>query len=248
MITRIVLLCLFTLLTACQSVKTYQNSSVVDFLYPSGGRVAAKAQTAELLLPLRIGVAFTPSQTGPDTPLSEQTRFELMDKVSEHFRELDVVDTIQVIPSTYLRPGGGFRNLEQLQGMFDIDVVALVSYDQTSMTDEGLASIAYWTIVGAYVVPGEKNSTHTLLELVLYDIDSRQLLFRAPGTSTVKSNATLVNLSERRRKDSLKGFVLASEELIVNLESELDAFRQKIRSSPGRFKFVPRLASTQHSQ
>ena len=35
-------------------------------------------------------------------------------------------------------------------------------------TDEGLASFAYWTIIGAYIIPGEKNDTHTMLDAVVY--------------------------------------------------------------------------------
>ncbi len=49
--------------------------------------------------------------------------------------------------------------------MYDIDVIALVSYDQVQFTDGSFLSLTYWTIVGAYVVAGEKNDTSTMLDL-----------------------------------------------------------------------------------
>jgi rhombotail lipoprotein len=90
--------------------------------------------------------------------------------------------------------------------MYNVDVVALLSYDQAQFTDEGALSLTYLTIVGAYLVPAEKNDTHTMLDAVVYDIRSRKMLFRAPGTSQIKGHATLMNLSEQRRKDSDAGF------------------------------------------
>lgn len=41
-----------------------------------------------------------------------------------------------------------------------MDVVALVSRDQVQFTDQGLLSLTHWTLVGAYIVPGERNDTH----------------------------------------------------------------------------------------
>ena len=43
--------------------------------------------------------------------------------------------------------------------MFGIDVIVLLSYDQVQFRDEGLLSLTYWTVVGAYTIPGEKNDT-----------------------------------------------------------------------------------------
>jgi len=124
--------------------------------------------------------------------------------------------------------------------MFNVDVIALVSYDQTRFTDEGLASLAYWTLIGAYVVPGEKNTTHTMMDAVLYDIDSRQLLFRAPGTSAVKSSATPINLEATLREDALAGFDAASEDLIANLKLQLKRFQQRIKDAPEEVQLARR--------
>lgn len=99
---------------------------------------------------------------------------------------------------------------------------SLSSPDQVQFTDTGLLSLTYWTLVGAYVVKGEKNDTQTMLDAAVYDIRSRKLLFRAPGISRVKNSATPVNLTEKLRLDRDEGFRLAAAELVTNLHRELE--------------------------
>jgi rhombotail lipoprotein len=122
--------------------------------------------------------------------------------------------------------------------MYGLDVIALISFDQTQFTDEGALSLAYWTIIGAYVVQGQKNDTHTMLDAVVYDIPSRKMLFRAPGTSHIKGSATLVNLSEQLRRDSEAGFNDATKQMITSLDQQLVSFRERIKQRPEEVKVV----------
>jgi rhombotail lipoprotein len=101
-----------------------------------------------------------------------------------------------------------------------------------------LLSLTYWTLVGAYVVSGEKNDTNTMLDTVVYDIKSKKMLFRAPGTSSVKGKATPINLSEELRLDSLKGIEEASDRMTTNLDVQLTKFRAKIKNRPDQVKVV----------
>lgn len=122
--------------------------------------------------------------------------------------------------------------------MFDVDVIALLSYDQVQFSNTTRSSIIYWTLLGAYVVEGEKNDTRTLLDAAVFDVSSHKLLFRAPGVSTVKGSAAPVNLDEARRKDAAEGFAVATTNLLGNLDTELDAFRAKVRESRTDVKVV----------
>lgn len=237
---RLMLLAGLFLMGACQTISSHRNSSVVDYLYPDSRNVAVSEQVPTLTLPIKVGVAFTPSHFQNAPALTEVEKQTLLKNVSRHFEALDFVEDIEIIPSAYLRPEGSFENLDQLQRMFGIDVIALVSYDQARFTEEGMASIAYWTIVGAYVVPGEKNATHTLMDAVVYDISSRKLLFRAPGTSSVKSSATLVDREAQVREDAVEGFHEASADLVENLQTELDTFKQRIKDAPEEVKIAQR--------
>lgn len=239
-------------LSACAGQQLRNKSSVVDYLYPEQAKTEIQPSVPVLSLPLKVGIAFVPEQrpqsrggnlwTGGtlSSRLSELDKSKLLEKVAAHFRRYEFVDEIEVIPSPYLRPAGSFANLDQIQTMYGIDVIALVSFDQVQFTDEGLLSMTYWTLVGAYVFSGEKNDTSTLLDTAVYDIKSRKLLFRAPGTNTAKGSATLVNLSEQLRRDSLKSFEAATEEMIKNLDLELGRFKEKIKHSPEKAKIITR--------
>lgn len=170
--------------------------------------------------------------------LTERDKLDLMKEVSKHFKQYAFVKSIEIIPSAYLRPQGSFSNLNQIRTMFGVDVIALISYDQSQFTAQGLASISYWTLVGAYVVPGERNDTHTMVDAAVYHIKSRKMLFRAPGISHIKGKATPVNLSEQLRLDNMQGFKEASINLVTNLDEQLELFKEKIKEFPEEFQVV----------
>jgi rhombotail lipoprotein len=228
------------LIAGCITQSNYSNSSVVEFLYPHQKDVVETAQIPVLTLPLRVGVAFTPGYRQHQSPITENDKTKLMRDVSEHFKKYDFVKNIEIIPSAYLRPQGSFSNLDQIRKMFNIDVITLLSYDQTRFTDTGKASLAYWTLVGAYLVPGEKNDTHTMIDAAVYDIKSHKMLFRAPGLSMIKSRATPLGLSEQLREDAALGFKQASAELAVNLEEQLSLFRERIKEAPEEIQIAHR--------
>ena len=229
--------------TACASGPAHHATSIVSYLYPDRTDRVETAAIPTLALPLRVGVAFVPEDGNACQPcevhaLSETARMELMKKVAAHFRDPAMVKSIEIIPSAYLSPKGSFANLDQLRSMFGVDVIALISYDQIQFTDESRTSLTYWTLIGAYLVEGEKNDTRTLLDAVVYDIPSRRLLFRAPGVSNIKGRSTPVNLSEELRRDSERGFRDASADLIGNLDQELVSFRDKVKESPEEYRVV----------
>lgn len=221
-----------------QGSKAHKKSSVVEFLYPGRGEVKVQPSVPHLNIPLTVGIAFVPETSSRYSKhsLSSKVQQDLMDKIAENFKQYKFVKNVEVIPSEYLRQGGGFDNLDQLKTMYGIDVVVLLSYDQIQYTDEGLVSLMYWTIVGAYIFQGEKNDTSTMIDAAVYDIKSRKMLFRAPGTSQVKGSATIVNLSEELRKDSIEGFNKAVPNLLDNLAAQLDRFKTKIKERPEEVK------------
>lgn len=245
-------LLLLTLIGGCVAVgSTKHATSAVDFLYPDTKDPIVTPGIPVLNLPLRVGVAFVPGEGGgsfgnnfikggiqSQFVLSEDNKTNLMKEVAEHFKSYPFVKDIQLIPSSDLTSGGSFANLDQIRSVYGVDVIALLSYDQAQFTDEGVASLTYWTLIGAYVIPGEKNDTHTMLDAVIYDIKSRKMLFRAPGTSHTEGNATPVNLAEQLRADSVKGFDKAAKDMIINLDEQLARFREKVKENPAEFKVV----------
>lgn len=246
----VVLLTVAALVSGCAGQQVRARSSVVDYLYLKQKDAIVQPSIPQLTLPLKVGIAFVPEQHREHrgmsfwsgqvagSHLTEVQKTGLLQKVSDHFSKYEFVKSIEVIPSNYLMQGGGFANLDQIQSMFGVDVIALVSYDQVQFTDEGLLSLTYWTIVGAYVVSGEKNDTNTLMDTVVYDIRSRKMLFRAPGVSSVRGRATPINLSEQLRVDSVNGFEQATTDMMTNLDQQLAVFKGKVKQHPEQYKIV----------
>lgn len=213
---------------ACVTVPGRLQSNVLDFIYPEGSKENL-AQAVTLELPVRVGVAFAPlTRVGHSIGfLNEVQRQELLTRIAEAFEGHDGIEGIDVIPSTYLKPGGGFDNLDRLQAAFGTDLLALIGVDQMQFTETGGASWTYLTIVGAYVVKGERNEIHTVLETAVFDISSRALLFRASGANTVKKRSTPVGTGRTRRLLSEEGFSQATDDLIEQLGGALEAFEEQ---------------------
>lgn len=244
-------LMLCSTLAGCASQQFGSRSSVVEYLYPTTEEVKVEPGTPVLTLPIRLGIAFVPAertyQRGSNpwafaeqgaASLNEPAKMQIMENIANHFRQQDFIGDIQLIPSSYLRPQGSFTNLDQLQSMFGIDVIALVSFDQVQFSDESKAALSYWTLVGAYLVSGQKNDTSTLMDTAVYAINSRKLLFRAPGVSQIKGRSTPINLTEELRQDSKQGFDEASKQMINQLEQELERFTERLKTRPDDIKVV----------
>lgn len=248
---------LLILVSGCATQARYY-SSVVDYLYPGTSDPVEHPAVPVMSIPMKVAIAFVPDvesqrqrtfwqelQQGwvkkpTGMALTEKQKLDLMKEVSDHFREYPYIGSIEIIPSAYLTPKGSFANLDQIRTMYGVDAVALLSYDQVQFTDEGAASFLYWTIVGAYVIPGEKNATQTMMDAVIYDIKSRKMLFRAPGLSQIKGTATPVNLSEELRHDSEQGFQEAAKDMVMNLDTQLALFKDKVKNEPAEYKVIHR--------
>jgi rhombotail lipoprotein len=233
--TVVVLAVSLSLLSGCASMfrpaSARQAGSAVEFLYPDA-REAPNLQptVTRLRLPARVGVAFAPGVNGE---LSESAKMKLLERVKSSFSKYDYIGNIEIIPTTYLRPRGGFTNLDQVAQMFNVDVVALISYDQVKFNDTNSLAVLYWTIVGAYVIQGDKYDVQTLVDASVFDVRSRKLLFRAPGTSRVKGSATMAGYNEKSRVAQNQGYDEAIEQMIPNLQAELENFRTRAKSDPG---------------
>jgi rhombotail lipoprotein len=207
-----------------------QAGSIVDYLYPNAKDAPAMQPTVtQLRPPVRVGIAFVPG-SGTDLPEAEKQR--LLERVRGAFSQYQYIGSIEIIPSGYLRPRGGFDNLDQVANMFNVEVMALVSYDQIRFDDPNRLAVLYWTIVGAYLVNGDRYDVQTMLDAAVFDVKSRKLLFRAPGTSQVKGSATMANFGERTRNAQLDGYGHAVDQLIPQLQNQLTNFKERIKSDP----------------
>ncbi|MFP5349670.1 MAG: rhombotarget lipoprotein [Gammaproteobacteria bacterium] len=203
------------------------SSSLVDFLYPRGELPPAYEQTVpNLPLPLNVGIAFVPESRGA---LSEPKKNELLIKTKAAFLDRPFIGQIVIIPDTFMRSGKGFATLDQVARLFNLDVIALVSYDQVANTDHTNLGVLYWTIVGAYTVPANRHEVRTFVDTAVFDVRTHKLLFHAPGVAANKNYSTLVGDAVRRRVAMEQGFDLAMADMTANLATEIEQFKERIK-------------------
>ncbi len=229
-------------LSGCTIMHTQSrgSSSLVSFLYPVGGPPPpAENAIPELRVPMRVGLAMLPSQHSYDEgPLDPTVKHELLERVRERFLSRRFVKEIVVIPDYYLTHDRGFVGLEGVQRLYDVDVIALVSYDQVTHQDDNPLSLGYLTIVGAWVLPGTSHETTTLVDLAVVDPVTRSLVLRAGGTDTRAGRATIVNVDRESRRDGAAGFVEAGNQMIEHFDTALTAFESEVRAGTANVRVV----------
>jgi len=217
-------------MTAGSGPRQGVSGSLIDFIYPDGEQPPVfDGIVPTLKIPLRVGLAFVPSQSAMNGGLAVATKTRLLEKVRVRFSEQDYIQHIQIISDTYLRGRKGFDALEQVSRMYSLDVIALVSYDQLAIAEDRSSSFLYWTIVGAYVVKGSQNDVRTFVETAIFDLKTRKLLLSAPGVNELVSTSTLIRVPEEMRKAREESFTIAMDDMTTNLETELARFKERIK-------------------
>lgn len=214
------------------------STPLVEFLYPDG-KVPQSDATPELKIPLTVGLSFLPSRGGSEQ-LDGRQKEQILSTIKEHFLSRPYVRDIQIISEGYLNPQGGFDSLQQLARLQQLDVVALVSYDQVARQSETNRSLAYLTIVGAFLIRGSENDTSTLLDLAVLDPKSRSLILRAAGTSHMSVTSTAARQATEVQQQSGQGLDAAAQELNVNLDKELARFADRVKAGNAPVRVVQR--------
>jgi rhombotail lipoprotein len=220
------------------STSQHSSSSLVDFLYPNGQLPPREDSVPELHVPLRVGLAFLPGRggAGPDAALRE----ELLERVRNRFSSRKFVSEIVIIPDYYLGNQRGFAGLEAVQRLYSIDLMALVSYDQVTHRDENDWSLGYLTIVGAYVLKGDRYDVSTLVDLAVVDPATRSLVLRAGGIDNRHGNTTLVDQPRESRAAGDQGFSAAADQMIAHFDTALSEFESQVRAGHANVRVVHR--------
>ena len=228
---------------ACMSTARERRTNVLEYLYPEG-KSASPAALVQLQLPLNVGVVFVPETSHFDVALLPGEKQALLDRVKEAFAGTEGLGRIEIVPESFVVPKGGFENVKQIRSALGVELIALVSYDQTQFDDPNMASITYWTIAGAYVVPGNENETHTMVHVSVFDIASEALLLNASGQSVVERRATAVNLERSLREDRATGFGRAVDDMIDKLAVDVARFREQVKQGTVRGEGTPAVELT----
>lgn len=210
-----------------------RSSSLVEYLYP-GRTPPAQDEVPVLQLPLTVGIAFLPSVTGQAGALDEADKQRILQGIRERFERRRFVREIVPIPDYYLAGQRGFDGLTALQRLYNLDLVALVSYDQVARQDDNELALTYLTIVGSFLFPGTSQDVNTIVDLAVVHPASRSLVLRAAGMDSRKGVSTEVRASSRLRERSVESFHASAERMIDNFDTELLRFEDNVRSGTAR--------------
>ena len=205
------------------------TTSLVKFLYPQGKLPLQDEINPVLNLPLRVGLAFIPDQSHKQV-ISPLLKNSLLENVKASFISKEYVNEIIIIPELYLQKTQGYSTLEQIKNLYQLDVMALVSYDQMVNAKENFLALSYLTIIGAYVFPGTGYHVNTMIDVAVIDVDSRSILLRAAGTNS--SNNKIVPeayRSQAYRENQNREFEIAMHQMQGNFVVELSKFEQRLR-------------------
>jgi len=223
----------------CHS-EAHNSSSLVNFLYPNGKMPPREDTIPELHVPLRVGLAFLPSENNSGLVLNAAQREELMTRIRQRFAERKFIAEITEVPDYYLKTSRGFEGLEGVQRLYNLDLMALVSYDQVAHLDDNNWSLGYLTIVGAYVLKGSRHDVSTLVDLAVVDPATHSLVIRAGGTDTRHGNTTLIEQQRETRATSADSFAAATDQMVENFDAALKKFETDVREGKANVRVVKR--------
>ncbi|HWL64011.1 MAG TPA: rhombotarget lipoprotein [Steroidobacteraceae bacterium] len=212
----------------------YRSSTLVEYLY---GREPppVEVEIPELQLPLTVGLAFLP-QAGGQVAIDEVEKSAILERIRERFGSRPFVRDIVEIPGYYLSQNPGTSGLAALQRLYNMDLLALVSYDQVSHQDDNPLSLTYLSIVGGVIFPGTNQDVTTVLDMAVIHPSSRSLVLRAAGMDNREGVTTALNAEPRLRERRTSGFHAASDQMIERFDAELTRFEQQVRSGTARVK------------
>lgn len=217
-------------------------SSLVDFLYPNNSKPPLEDAVPELRLPLRVGLAFIPARG--EQPLDEAHQEQLLERIRLRFSTRPFVSEIVLIPDYYLANQRGFAGLRGLQRLYGVDLMALVSYDQTLHESNTRWSLGYLTIVGAFILNGDRHDISTLVDLAVVDPASHSLVLRAGGTDVRHGTSNLVDEETASHAAQIASFSAATDQMIEHFDVALDRFQSDVRAGKTNVRVVHKSNAT----
>src|ERR1700676_2038022 len=90
------------------------------------------SKNIQIKTPLRVGLIFLPlpSSGSNTTDIPSQMKQDLLEKIRVAFKSVSFIDSIEVIPTTYLKEGAEIESLAAATQAFNLDAIAFLTYDQ----------------------------------------------------------------------------------------------------------------------
>src|SRR5262245_20179428 len=201
------------------------------------------AQPASMPVPARIALAFVPEASARGTsaegmsswatgPLPEAFKAKVLENLADAFRKESFVGGIQVVPSFYLGGSTAPEIVASVRATFDVEAVALVTYDLQHFNRINGWSLTYIALITMMFVPGNELSSHLYLDTAVYWSNNGALLFRAAGSAEHDQSFALPYYDDNAQVQTERCFADATADLVPKLRPEIEKFAQRIKAEP----------------
>ena len=222
------------------AIKPVTGTSEGDEQRSNGPR---PVQPASLPVPARIALAFVPEANakGPQSaalaswatgPLPEAFKAKVLENLADAFRGESFVGDIEVVPSFYLGGHTAPEFVASVRATFDVEAVALVTYDLQHFNRVNGWALTYIALLPALFVPGNELSSHLFLDTAVYWSENGALLFRAAGSASRDKAFIPHYYDDNAQIQTEDCFADASTDLIAKLRQEIGEFAKRIRTEP----------------
>jgi rhombotail lipoprotein len=193
-------------------------------------------------VPARIALAFVPEANARVTssegmaswatgPLPEAFKAKVLEHLADAFRKESFISGVEVVPSFYLDGRTAPEIVASVRATFDVEAVALVTYDLQHFHRINGWSLTYVALVPMMFVPGNELSSHLYLDTAVYWTNGA-LLFRAAGSAGNEEAFALPYHDENAQFQTERCFAGAYADLVPKLRLELERFAQRIKAEP----------------
>jgi len=177
---------------------------------------------APLSLPASVAILMAPSENP-----SRGIPFTTLRKAADAFKQQllanpKYVKSVKVVAED---PTRDKISLDKIRMVYGTDIAVLLSYRQDQRSDQsGWAGFMDMTIIGAFLVPGVKTITSSVIDGNVIHIPSNAIIFRASGSDERSIHSTSFGHDGAAVEESINSFLAATTDFGNSLVGTLSRF------------------------
>ncbi len=143
-----------------------------------------------------------------------------------------LIDQVQLLNPMLISEAPTLKSLRDAAALVHAPLLLVYLQDDTSDEGANSAAMAYWTIIGLFLVPGNTVGRYSLCQGVLVDTQSGFVLATVQGESRVEENVLPGAVSIARRRVDMTARQQAVARLVENVREALLELAQKPSTRP----------------
>lgn len=141
---------------------------------------------AQLQPPLGVGVALTPP-INPVGTVYYKDQVNLLQAVADRLSKSRYVSHTEIIPNHYVKRCQNFSCFSAIEKQFDVQAIALVSYDQIQFRADDHATRQLNLLTGKQLFEGRPGEIHTRVNTSIFTTRDQHFLLSASGFQVTRT-------------------------------------------------------------